>query len=53
MPRHIGSRPRRLSRAKRHRDAITRQARAALATQRWIDAGCPPKAKPTKTVRLW
>jgi hypothetical protein len=53
MPRHTGNRPRRLSRARRHREAIARQARATAATQRWIAMGCPPQAKPKTTVRLW
>ena len=54
MPRHIGNRPRRLSRAARHRAWLIDTQRQAVRHARWVEMGSPRKAKVDKAkASIW
>ena len=54
MSRHIGHRPRRLSRAARHRAWLIDAQRKAVKHAIWVAQGSPKKPKPVKDkVSIW
>ena len=54
MPRHIGNRPRRLSRSARHRAWLIDAQRQAVRHAQWVERGCPRPVKVDKVkTSIW